>query len=418
MYGGIKREIYDEFQSLLKEAKKTKMTIKELKLSCDPRKFHFNLLKNYLLTKKEGNFKDLAQSQNLPSYDTISGFDKGGSQENWTRGAYQITLSDSKEIFVYLSDYEAEFGTTVYVVFVAFEKPEALDELLSELTKFYLEINRGKRIIVVGDTNNLEKGLAKKLSWDDIVLPIQQKEGIRGEIETFCKDLNRDYYKEKGIPYRRGLLFYGKPGNGKTMINRIVASYNERPFIYFQFSPNCGQNTLDEALYLANELAPSTICFEDLDRSAIDKAVFTNRLDGLMGDSGEGILIVATLNNDGALLDKALIRPGRFDRVWHIEPTRESRKKYLTFLLSSLIDDGLIEDCVDKLNDLSMVYLREFALTAVSLALQRKQEKPTPQDFEEAFRIINEQIGSRQELTPGQGERKSGIGFKPTIPNP
>lgn len=157
----------------------------------------------------------------------------------------------------------------------------------------------------------------------------------RGQMERIIKDMDwfeeaKDWYLHRGIPYRRGYLFSGPPGTGKTSAVLAFAGHLGRPVCVL----NLGSIENDEALFEAIIEAPTDgiILIEDVDCAApsksredgdknesddddksgskVTKAGLLNALDGIATPDGR-IFILTT--NYPERLDAALIRPGRCD---------------------------------------------------------------------------------------------------------
>lgn len=171
----------------------------------------------------------------------------------------------------------------------------------------------------------LSQGVVSKRDIDSVVLREQTKQTVLNDISDFKK--NREQYQALNIPWRRGYLLYGKPGNGKSSLALAIASTFDYALYVLQLS-GIGN---DEKLRSVCSCVPenSVLLIEDVDCShALEKRVvkrekqeygitlsgMLNVLDG--ATSSEGRIIVMTTNHPDTL-DPALIRPGRAD--CHIE---------------------------------------------------------------------------------------------------
>lgn len=150
---------------------------------------------------------------------------------------------------------------------------------------------------------------------DTILMPKKKIDDLVTDIQSFID--SRDWYVKRGIPYRRGYMFYGPPGNGKTSMIAGLASH-------FQFDIGNinlrSDNLSDSDLFDAITFAPQNmlILLEDIDcvikgRSVESEVTFSGLLNSLDGvASPEGQIIIMTTNHIENL-DPALIRPGRCD---------------------------------------------------------------------------------------------------------
>jgi chaperone BCS1 len=152
------------------------------------------------------------------------------------------------------------------------------------------------------------------------VLPAGQLEDLITDARLFLE--GRQWYLERGIPYRRGYLLYGPPGTGKSSAVVAVASALGMDIAVLNLnSVALDDNELSELL--ADTPTNSIVLIEDIDcafvaRQAGDeksnKVTFSGLLNAMDGvAAGEGRILFATTNHVERL-DPALIRPGRIDR--------------------------------------------------------------------------------------------------------
>jgi mitochondrial chaperone BCS1 len=132
--------------------------------------------------------------------------------------------------------------------------------------------------------------------------------------------INRDFYTQRGIPWRRGYLFYGPPGTGKTSLVQVIASHYNRQLVSLTLT-----DMDDSALLRAwSEISANcVIALEDVDsvfegRKSLGKLSFSALLNSLDGVGAvEGSITILTTNHRDRL-DPALIRPGRCDREFEL----------------------------------------------------------------------------------------------------
>ena len=119
-------------------------------------------------------------------------------------------------------------------------------------------------------------------TWDDMFLP----ENIKSEIESLVENFlsSQKFYTDNKIPWKRGFLLYGEPGNGKTSIIRtIISNYNFKPVTIVAGATD---DSVREAFSYAEEQSPSLLYFEDLDsllEKNVDASSFLNLMDGKIG---------------------------------------------------------------------------------------------------------------------------------------
>lgn len=181
------------------------------------------------------------------------------------------------------------------------------------------------------------------VSWTDIVLSDEMRRVVcSNSVDLLGKSSS---YLRMGVPLKRGLLFWGAPGCGKTLCAKMLMSQFPRS-IYVTCSDvnQFADWGISDIYGLARRLAPCLVVLEDLDvLGGLDRHDQVSRplgqllgeLDGL--ESNQGIITVAT-TNDVAVLDEALKnRPGRFDIKLHFpSPGHELRLQLLKLFTKSL----------------------------------------------------------------------------------
>jgi SpoVK/Ycf46/Vps4 family AAA+-type ATPase len=214
-----------------------------------------------------------------------------------------------------------------------------------------------------------------KSSWEGIVLPPETISGIRNSFERFFE--RREEYRRFGFPWRRGILFVGPTGTGKTtVVKALAASRPEVPFLYVRdLDPFGVAGAIARVFAKARALAPSILALEDVDGlvNGSNRTLFLNELDGFANN--EGVLVVASSNHPERIDEALLKRPSRFDRVFHLGmPGLEEREVYLRRLLSlphlaeRFASEGEFEESVGRLAErtegLSPAHIKEAVLSA------------------------------------------------------
>jgi hypothetical protein len=256
-------------------------------------------------------------------------------------------------------------------VIVGERAPGALQRLIDRYGAYARERARTWPWITVigGDPLPRPRGL----EWESLILPPGFRDDLRRQVGSFF-ELREDYARLK-IPHRRGLLFTGPPGNGKTSALRLIASERVEPFFTYTMTNWTDRSELDEAFDKAALEAPSILCFEDVDSLFHENAGlshFLNRIDGL--HPLEGVLILATTNHPEQL-DAALTeRPSRFDRVYHFgNPGPEERRRYLREGFGAAYDERLVIET----EGFSMAQVKEVRVSACLEAIHAGLGGPT-----------------------------------------
>jgi transitional endoplasmic reticulum ATPase len=180
------------------------------------------------------------------------------------------------------------------------------------------------------------------VGWEDIGGLQQVKEELAEAIEWPLK--HAELFTEANVEPPKGILLYGPPGTGKTMIAKAVAATSEANFISIKgpelISKWVGESEkgVREVFRKARQAAPCVIFFDELDAVAPRRggsegdAHVTERLlsqmltelDGL--EDLKGVVVIGATNRPD-IIDEALLRPGRFDRILEVPaPDREARK--------------------------------------------------------------------------------------------
>ncbi|KAK3210056.1 hypothetical protein GRF29_44g1503078, partial [Pseudopithomyces chartarum] len=184
----------------------------------------------------------------------------------------------------------------------------------------------------VGGTNNAEvRPESQSTRFDDVQGCDEAKEELT-DIVDFLK--NPERYNKLGGRLPKGVLLIGPPGTGKTLLARAVAGEAGVPFFYMSGSEfdevyvGVGAKRVRELFTAARTKAPAIVFIDELDavggkRNARDAGYHRQTLNQLLNDldgfdQSTGVIFIAATNHP-ELLDKALLRPGRFDRHVQVE---------------------------------------------------------------------------------------------------
>jgi len=294
----------------------------------------------------------------------------------WT-GTVELEWS-GQPIHYFSFNVRAEGGGAKSVTLVAAKSNASLRDFHKALDSYgqAREKNRDRQIIVV----NGESIAIPQVAWEDLILPDGLAKEIRGNVESFFKDETRERYKELGIPYRRGFIFAGPPGCGKTFTLKALANTTKATIIALHARAEVDEGDLERAFYLGKKHAPAILIFEDLDRLVRSEKIaishFLNIMDGLK--VMDGILVIAT-SNYPEKLDPALIhRPSRFDRMWRFAlPNAEQRLELLMKKGGRFFSAEVLRHVAQKSNGFSMAYAQELIVNAL---LECAQNGGVPKD--------------------------------------
>ena len=289
---------------------------------------------------------------------------------------------------MYEVEYQEPFKQPAKLYFILSPRSEGAnemhhpitDELLMAVGEWTTELHDE---IYVFDDGHWQKSreLWKSVqgaSWDEVILNPGMKDNLMKDVQGFFN--NRELYKKLAVPWKRGLILHGVPGNGKTisikaLINELQKRSEPVPSLYVKSFDSCNgkKYSIRSIFSQARTMAPCLLIFEDLDSLVEDKtrSYFLNEVDGL--ESNDGILMVGSTNHlDG--LDPAISkRPSRFDRKYHFKiPSEAERTAYCQFWRRKLIDSDMVEfpeemcPIIAKLTEgFSFAYLKELFVIAL-----------------------------------------------------
>ena len=164
-------------------------------------------------------------------------------------------------------------------------------------------------------------------TFDNLVLPATLKQQIQNDFQQFLD--SREVYEQYNIPWKRGAILIGPPGNGKTHTLKALINQLGQPCLYvrsFKSDDETEQENIEEVFKRARMTAPTVVVLEDLD-SMIDnknRSFFLNELDGFR--SNTGVIVLATTNHPQKLDTAILDRPSRFDRKYYFQLPAESER--------------------------------------------------------------------------------------------
>lgn len=240
---------------------------------------------------------------------------------------------------------------------------------------------------------------------ESLVLASNLREQIEADFLQFfeCKDTYRRY----GIPWKRGILFLGPPGNGKTHALKGLINLIGKPCLYvrsFTSEYQSDQQNMSAVFSRARASAPCLIVLEDLDSLITNenRAFFLNELDGF--HSNEGLLTVATTNHPDRLDPAILDRPSRFDRKYTFElPEVGERWRYLRAFSERLDRDLRLSDegigaVSEATEGFSFAYLKELFLSAMMQWVSLPGERPMDTLMLAQVEILREQMATTAEM--------------------
>ena len=257
-----------------------------------------------------------------------------------------------------------------------------------------------------------------KVTWNDIGGLEDVKQKLKEAVEWPLKYPN--VYAAAGINPPKGVLLYGPPGTGKTLLAKAVANESEANFIAIKgpeiLSKWVGdsEKNIREIFKKARQAAPAIIFIDEIDAIAPHRGSDVNHvtdrivnqllteMDGI--EENSGVVVIAATNRVD-IIDPALLRPGRFDRVIHVPaPDKKAREEIFRIHtrnvpLAGDVDIKKLAEMTEGMTGADIeAIVREAALRAIRRAIDsgevdprepiekiRQKVKVTMKDFEDTI---------------------------------
>ena len=252
----------------------------------------------------------------------------------------------------------------------------------------------------------IEKHDKKEIAFDDIAGNEEAKESVK-DIVDFIK--NAEKYSKYGARMPRGVIFYGRPGTGKTLMAKAIAGEAGVPFYsvsgsdFVQMYVGVGASRIRDLFAKARQAEKAVIFIDEIDalgKKRSNAAIAGNEerdqtLNALLTEmsgfnSTEGIVVIAATNRLDTL-DEALLRPGRFDRQVEIGlPDLSARKSILELYMKGkpMNKEVTAEDIAKQTVYFSGAMLENLLNEAAIHAAKNESEYINKDDIDKAYYTV------------------------------
>lgn len=279
----------------------------------------------------------------------------------------------------------------------------------------------------------------QKASWDKVILDESLKQELTQVANKFFS--SKAIYEDLGVPWKRGLMFHGPPGNGKTisikaLMHTLLDRKHSIPTLYVKSAPLTYH--IRAVFQEARRQAPCMLIFEDIETivTAQTRSYFFNEMDGLEGNSG--LFIVASTNYLDRLDPGLTKRPSRFDRKYLFPlPNEHERTLYCEFWRHKLTDNKKIvfpaklsPAMAHVTPGFSFAFMQE-CFVATLLVLAREETSDVShfsdddlddyelwREFKKEADILRKEVEGTQGQTPVEYHRGDGQAIPGVIPPP
>ena len=259
----------------------------------------------------------------------------------------------------------------------------------------------------LGDKGKVYDGVQNKskVTFKDVA-GLQEEKQEMIEIVDFLKEPKR--FLEMGAKIPKGILLCGKPGTGKTLIARAIAGEANVPFIsmsgseFIEMFAGLGASRVRKLFEKAKKLAPCIIFIDEIDaigsrRTSNSGAESENNqtlnqllveMDGF--ETNDTIIVLAATNRP-EMLDKALLRPGRFDRQITIAPPDLNGREEILKIYSKekkLSSEINLKSVAEDTAGFTGAELSNILNEAAIIATVNKHEEITMDDLEDAVKKV------------------------------
>jgi AAA+ superfamily predicted ATPase len=341
---------------------------------------------------------------------------KAEIQRNDKNVCYQITWQDQEFMVLILSWPQPYFDFYTYYWIVG-DSQESVEAFFGDVCKWNAEVRDEVMVFESGywqKSQELYKSI-QNARLDNLILANSLKEDIFEDVKHFFAA--KEMFEGYDVPWKRGLLLIGPPGNGKTHMVKALINTLGYPCLYiksFKTRQSTDTENMRTAFRRVREAAPCIVVIEDIDALIDDenRSFFLNELDGFA--MNDGVLMIATTNHPERLDMAILERPSRFDRKYHFElPGISERTAYLQFWNQKLkadmqLSDESVIEIAHAAQGFSFAYLKELLLSSSMSWMQTRTAGNMASILQEQLEKLKSQMESKSsEVTQNGANTKA-----------
>ncbi len=246
-----------------------------------------------------------------------------------------------------------------------------------------------------------------ELSWDEVGGLEEVKDRLKESIDWPLT--KPELFEHFGINAPRGILLFGAPGTGKTLLAKAIATEAEANFITVKgpelFSKWVGESekAIREVFKKAGQASPSIIFLDEFESIGAHRSANTDSSGGQVNnrmvdqlltcmdgvESLDGVVIVAATNRP-EMIDKALLRSGRFERVLHIPPPDEASRREILVIHSRKMPLGKfdITDFAKQLEGYTGADIEAVCRESALITMRAGKKTVTKKHFQDAIKRV------------------------------
>ena len=249
-----------------------------------------------------------------------------------------------------------------------------------------------------------------EVSWDDVGGLDEVKERLKESVEWPLTMPDR--FEHFGVKPPRGIVLFGAPGTGKTLIAKAIAHEAKANFITVKgpelISKWVGESekAIREVFKKAKQASPSIIFLDEFESIAgartpnsgegsdVSNRVVNQMLSSMDGvESMEGVIVIAATNRP-EMIDPALLRSGRFERVMHIPPPDHASLRKILKIHSKGMPLGKfdLDSLADKMQNFTGADVEAVCREAALIAMRAEKKSVAKKHFEEAIARVRPTI--------------------------